>query len=151
MIKKYALMLLILISGSGFLLGQMAMPDISIRQSPASQAVHVSADTWTNPNSAVSGESAEPTPISPENFTMQLSPNPTGDVARIELYLPQTARLNIALVSRDGKLIRNVYDANRVNRGHWSNNILLNGIPAGIYYLRMRVGEEFHSLPIVKI
>ena len=151
MIKKYALTLLLFSFSTGFTFAQMAMPEMSIRRNDDRKARHVPAQTWNTNPPATSAESARIPTENPGNFTMQLSPNPTGDAARLELYLPQAGRLHIALVGRDGKLIRSVYDARRVKSGHWSNTIHLNGIPAGIYYLRLRVGEEFHSLPLVKL
>lgn len=150
MFKKYALTLFLFAFGSSFLFAQMAMPEMSIRRNDQRQARHVPAETWNKNHPASSAESARTTSDTPENFTMQLSPNPTGEATRLELFLPQAGRLNIALVARDGKLIRSVYDAGQVNSGFWSNTIRLNGLPAGIYYLRTRVGEEFHSLPLVK-
>jgi hypothetical protein len=151
MSKKYALILLLFFSCSASGFAQMAMPEMSIRKDDKRKTRHVPAETWDHNPSSSSAESAHTASAAPENFTMQLSPNPTYDAVQLELFLPQASRLSIALVGRDGKLIRSVYDVSKVEAGAWNRSIRLDGMPAGLYYVRMRVGEEFHSLPVVKL
>jgi hypothetical protein len=82
---------------------------------------------------------------------MRLSPNPSQDRALLEFFLPAATRLSVTLTDREGRVLRNIFDGEVGQAGVWTQSVMLQGLSAGLYYVRVRKDGEYHSLPLIKL
>ncbi len=74
-------------------------------------------------------------------------PNPATDNTILEIYIPQTGRVQVDLLNNLGQLVSNVFN-NSLARGKHSITLSdkINNLPAGIYFLNIQAGTR--SLPV---
>ena len=75
-----------------------------------------------------------------DNLEYTLHPNPFDQSACLTVSLPDEGRLTVALLDRNGRLITVLIDENRP-AGECSLTVGREGLPAGIYLLKMESGE----------
>lgn len=71
---------------------------------------------------------------------VQVFPNPTRDNIQVQFAFSTTAPINYRLWDARGRLMKS---GDFMQGGDLSASILLDGFTSGIYFLKMKVGEEF--------
>jgi hypothetical protein len=71
----------------------------------------------------------------------RVTPDPVRDGSRVSLTLPRSAALDLTLVDLQGRAVRRVASGTYA-AGEHSFTIARDGLPAGIYWLRLRSGSE---------
>lgn len=77
-----------------------------------------------------------------------LFPNPTKDLATLELQLQQPMKLNVKLFNSEGKVQR-VYPDWNLAAGTQSQKLDLRGLAAGQYWVVVRSNTEVKTMPLV--
>jgi hypothetical protein len=82
------------------------------------------------------------------NYVDQLtvSPNPTQDLVTIDLQLSETHDLTLQLFNGSGQVIKTLVDKNTLGDQYQLN---LNAYPSGIYFVKIRIGEQQLTRKIV--
>ncbi len=80
----------------------------------------------------------------------QTYPNPTNNIANLDIYVPKTERVVITLMSLEGKVIRTILEDNV--SGAKTLQIDTSDLPAGMYMYRMQAGSytDLKRMSIVK-
>ncbi len=83
-----------------------------------------------------------------DGATLNAYPNPTSGVFTLELTLAQKADINIRLTDLLGRQIRQVYQGNQVDA--FNQNIDLNEMPSGVYFIQIQIDGHTLTEKIVK-
>ena len=81
--------------------------------------------------------------LNPENF-----PNPSSDVVYVSYKLHTASIINLSVIDANGKTIHNVISHEQRGYGKYVEKIepdKLN-LPAGIYFLQLKIDEKVHTL-----
>ncbi len=93
--------------------------------------------------------SLEPTSLTPSrqlDFPLTVQPNPTTDVVRLAFTLRQAEQLDIELVDATGKIVRQ----KAVSGVAGENQVVLAaGLPAGLYFARLRLAKGIRTTRVV--
>lgn len=76
-------------------------------------------------------------------------PNPVKDVATIELNLTASSKVNLQVISRDGKVVLNA-DKGVLNAGVQQIYLHTQGFARGSYIVRVKAGANTYTMPIIK-
>jgi hypothetical protein len=89
-----------------------------------------------------------------ENQTVELEakvyPNPSVDIVKVEFVLQQQESLKIQLYAQDGKLLRTVSNSIYMDGTH-SQDISVEGLDSGVYYVVVIVDGQRMTYPIIKL
>ena len=78
-----------------------------------------------------------------------ISPNPVGDIVKIDYDVPVTGRTAILLYDVSGRMVRRIIDAD-CNAGAASIELDTRQLAPGLYYCRISVGKDFsETTPMV--
>lgn len=85
-----------------------------------------------------------------EGFEVTLSPNPASNLAVANMEITNASDLTIALMDMNGRIIQSSF-LNNV-QGMVSEEIIVSGLPAGLYLVMFQVGDQVTSkkLSVVK-
>jgi phosphatidylserine/phosphatidylglycerophosphate/cardiolipin synthase-like enzyme/DNA/RNA endonuclease YhcR with UshA esterase domain len=88
--------------------------------------------------------------LSIEGFEVNLSPNPANEVAIANMEISKSSDLTIALMDMNGRILQSTFLKNVL--GKVNEEIIVSGMPTGIYVVMFKVGEEITSrqLQVVK-
>jgi Zn-dependent metalloprotease len=93
------------------------------------------------------GERDLPTPIEDELAKqVKIFPNPTSGLLKFKFENQIPQNFNVAVINTIGKTVLTA-SANQENSEY---NLLLNNLPAGIYLLRIQIGNKYYTSRIVK-
>lgn len=81
---------------------------------------------------------------------LTIFPNPVSNEFRISFNLKNTDKVSAKLYSLDGKLNKELVNEN-MNEGNFNRSFDISTMPAGIYLLKMNIGESFVTEKIVKL
>jgi hypothetical protein len=84
------------------------------------------------------------------DFTFSVFPNPFLENLTVSLNLPAAAEVSLALFDARGALGDAWLAGVELPDGAHSLSKKFEGLPAGVYWLRMRVGSEFRMVKLVK-
>ncbi|MBS1747648.1 MAG: T9SS type A sorting domain-containing protein [Bacteroidetes bacterium] len=76
-------------------------------------------------------------------------PNPVKDVATIELNLTTSSKVNLQVISRDGKIVLNS-DKGLLNAGVQQIYFHTQGLAKGSYIIKVKAGTNTYTMPIIK-
>jgi hypothetical protein len=79
----------------------------------------------------------------------KLYPNPVKDVATIELNLTASSKVNVQVISRDGKMVINS-NKGILNQGTQQIFVDTKGLAKGSYVVRVKTDATTYSIPIIK-
>jgi hypothetical protein len=82
-----------------------------------------------------------------EGFEVSLSPNPASDIAVANMEIEQAGDLTILLMDARGRLLQSIFRKNV--QGSLSEDVEVNGLPAGMYYVAFKMGEGVTIEPLV--
>lgn len=83
-------------------------------------------------------------------FSAKLYPNPTSDLAKVEIEVENAGYFEVYLFATDGKRIQYVYQGN-ISKGRKIFNIDLTSYPRGVYFIMINSGEHSETLKIQKV
>ena len=124
-----------------------------------SQNIHTPATTWATADDIVWNNLEDfglPVPMAIRPFLsmvgvdtdesaanyvdeLTISPNPTQDLVTINLQLLESHDLTLQLFNGSGQVIKTLVDKNTLGDQYQLN---LSGYPNGIYFVKMRIGEQ---------
>jgi len=84
----------------------------------------------------------------PETFKFELSPNPATDFAVLSFELEKAAKVQIDLYSIMGSKVKNL-TAKNLSAGQYHDHFMVNNLTAGVYFIRLQVGDEFTTTKLV--
>ncbi len=92
------------------------------------------------------------TPVGVENVAAEISslsvyPNPTSGLVTIDAYLSKTADYQLQLMNLEGKEI--ISQNGAAVAGEFKHNLNLSNMPAGIYFIRIKMAGEVVSKKVV--
>jgi len=76
-------------------------------------------------------------------------PNPAKDIATVEINLETSSKVNVQVISRDGRIILNS-NKGILNQGKQQVSINTQSFAKGSYIVRLTIGDKHFSLPMVK-
>ncbi|PHN03940.1 T9SS type A sorting domain-containing protein [Flavilitoribacter nigricans] len=85
-----------------------------------------------------------------EALNLQLFPNPTSAFSRLSLELPAAGKVQLELLSVEGKHLRSVYQGQRP-AGPWQVDLDLSAYPAGMYFARLQIDGKSALIRISKV
>jgi hypothetical protein len=77
----------------------------------------------------------------PASFVGNIAPNPASDNARLALFLPSSASVNMTLYDLLGRETRKISDG-LYQAGTYEFSILFDDVPSGIYFLRCSINGQ---------
>ncbi len=86
--------------------------------------------------------STEVTSVLPDNFTLQIYPNPFNPTAIICFSLPEAAFVALNIFDLHGRRISKVCDGNMLNPGNHTITWFAEGIPSGVYFCNLIVSLQ---------
>ncbi|MEM6272886.1 MAG: T9SS type A sorting domain-containing protein [Bacteroidota bacterium] len=84
----------------------------------------------------------------PESMALRAAPNPFRAATRLNLDLPERRDVTVDLYAIDGTLIRQIHRGS-LNRGPHRLEISGTGLAPGLYFCRVRAGEERQVIRLV--
>ncbi|MFT5763494.1 MAG: phosphatidylserine/phosphatidylglycerophosphate/cardiolipin synthase-like enzyme, partial [Saprospiraceae bacterium] len=81
------------------------------------------------------------TEVSIEGFEVTLSPNPATDVVFANMEISKSSDLTISLMDMNGRVLQSFFLKNV--QGTVNEEIIVSGMPTGVYVVMFKVGEEF--------
>jgi len=81
---------------------------------------------------------------------IKVVPNPIYNEFEIQLSLPSNSTITAAMYASNGQLIRQLADNQTVEAGINNLQFATNGLPAGVYYVRLAVNGEWSVHKLVK-
>jgi hypothetical protein len=89
-------------------------------------------------------------PLNMKNlFQYRLYPNPVKDVATVELSLESASKVNVQVISHDGKIVLNS-DKGVMIQGTQQVFINTQNLAKGIYIAHITAGDKTYNIPFVK-
>lgn len=88
-------------------------------------------------------------PQASDSSDICLFPNPTSGTQNLQITTPIPKELQIDLYDLSGKKVTEIYDGLSV-QGQQDFAVNLSRLPKGMYSYKIRIGEEHHSIKIVK-
>ncbi len=82
-----------------------------------------------------------------EGFEVALSPNPASDIAIANMEIENADDLTILLMDAQGRLLQSTFLKNV--QGEVSEEILVTGLPAGMYYVAFKMGNGVNVEPLM--
>ncbi|MEP6683239.1 MAG: T9SS type A sorting domain-containing protein [Parafilimonas sp.] len=79
----------------------------------------------------------------------RLYPNPVKDIATVELNLTATTKVNVQVISRDGKVVMNL-DKGILTQGTQQVFINTQGLAKGSYIVRIKTDVSTFTTPVIK-
>lgn len=84
-----------------------------------------------------------------DNVQWRIYPNPVKDATTIEMNLSAASKVNVQVISRDGRIIMNA-DKGLLSQGKQLVPLNAQGLAKGSYIVRLTIGDKHYSLPFVK-
>ena len=81
--------------------------------------------------------------------SITLFPNPTSSHVSISYSVPKAGKINVALYSTDGKLVKTLYDGFDENNSQRRLEMEAGTIPAGVYLCRVRTADGIVQKKVV--
>ena len=89
-------------------------------------------------------------PLSLKNIVeLKIYPNPIKDKITVELNLAKDAKVNVQLISKDGKVILNA-DKGTLKQGAQQLSFNINNLASGSYFVRIKAGDKYYTQTIIK-
>ena len=79
-----------------------------------------------------------------------VSPNPFNPVTRITYWIPQGAHVKLAIYDVAGRLIESLVNGEK-ERGEHTVSWRADGLPSGVYFCRLEVGDFFQNRKVMLI
>ncbi|MBK7407412.1 MAG: T9SS type A sorting domain-containing protein [Saprospirales bacterium] len=76
-------------------------------------------------------------------------PNPAHSAAQATFSLPQAAQVSLVLYNAHGQQVVSVYEG-ELSAGAYAKGFSVASLPAGVYWLTLRAGEEVRTLKVVR-
>ncbi|TNE35952.1 T9SS type A sorting domain-containing protein, partial [bacterium] len=77
---------------------------------------------------------------------MRVFPNPATNSSKVEFNLEDSRKIWIAVYDLSGKLIKSLYKAVEYKKGNFDENLNLNGITSGMYYVLVKSDKGEQAL-----
>ncbi len=85
------------------------------------------------------------------DLALEMYPNPTTDLVNLDISLKNPEKLDVSIWDISGKLIRaNVLNV-QLEEGQNTKTINLEGIPAGMYTLHIKVGQDSFKKKLIVV
>lgn len=81
-----------------------------------------------------------------EQYALSVSPNPATDYLIVKYTLASLGNVNMQLLDVSGKIVQK-WNYNSQG-GEQQQELKVNGLPAGMYWLWIRIGEEQQAVPV---
>ncbi|HVX28300.1 MAG TPA: T9SS type A sorting domain-containing protein [Parafilimonas sp.] len=89
-------------------------------------------------------------PLSLKNaLDWKIYPNPVKDKITIALNLTTDTKVNVQVISKDGRLLLNT-DKGTLPQGQQEINLNMQNIASGSYFVRVKAGDKYYTQTIVK-
>ena len=86
-----------------------------------------------------------------ESIPLSVWPNPAGESLSIQYTLPRSGRLHIRLFDTAGRPVQTLLHAAHRSQGIQREQFRLpDALPAGVYWLRLEVGQESSVVKVVR-
>ncbi len=85
-----------------------------------------------------------------EGFDWLVFPNPTESEVRVEFVLDETQAVSLGVYNAQGVLLRNVLERKKLPAGLVSQRVSIGDLPAGPYFLLLKLGTETSTKPFFK-
>lgn len=82
-------------------------------------------------------------------LSWKLYPNPVKDKLTIELNLTADTKVNVQVISKDGRLLLNA-DKGMLSQGQQQLNFNVQNLANGTYFIRVKAGDKTYTQTIVK-
>ena len=79
---------------------------------------------------------------------LRIYPNPVSDVLNVQMELEKASEVRIDMLSGYGVTVLNVHSG-ILPAGMYKLHASANGLPAGLYILRVRIGDNENMLKVV--
>ena len=83
----------------------------------------------------------------PTAITAKVAPNPTSELINLSYVVEAANRINIALIGKDGKLVRNVFTGEQ-EAGAYNLEFTVADLAAGVYFLSIQTGDQLQVLAV---
>jgi hypothetical protein len=131
--------------------GGMGMPTIAVVAGADHKTLYLSNEGFDAGDSAVIGGLArnflKTTGIEENNkaiSSVQLSPNPATDNIQLNFNLANATSVNLQVVNLLGEKVQEMNLGN-LNRGQYKQEVKLNSLEVGIYFLQLRTDDQQYS------
>ncbi|HHG83272.1 MAG TPA: T9SS type A sorting domain-containing protein [Bacteroidetes bacterium] len=141
----------ITLATSGLSMAQMALISLDEHRSTYENTRHVPAEAWESNQLNTSASTTENSIGEAQEFEMSLAPNPAEQEVTFSQYLPKATSVKLDLIDASGQFLGTIFESAEQKRGLFKQKISLDRLSSGVYYLRIRLGEELYSMPIVKL
>ena len=84
-----------------------------------------------------------------EHIRLQVFPNPVQQRAAIQLTLPQSHRIHLALFNQNGQRLRQYLTADALEKGQHFYQLDASSLSTGIYFLRLQSEQEVINKKLV--
>lgn len=82
-------------------------------------------------------------------LTWKTYPNPVKDKLTLELNLTTDSKVNVQVISKDGKVMLNA-DKGTLTQGVQQMNLNIQNLSAGSYFVRVKAGNNYYTQTIIK-
>jgi len=86
-----------------------------------------------------------------QNNNVSVYPNPFSDKIKVELNLVENENVRIDIVDLQGRLLKNIVDANDVQKGQQAYTIEGINLESGLYFVKVQAGEFIQTKKITKL
>ncbi len=114
----------------------------SCRNNPVDSAI-VTKSFTVSPNISISE-------LKGEQFQFSIFPNPVSEHQQLELYLKETQAVELELLDLNGRVIQRIYHG-KLTQGEHRFRTATFALRAGLYFYRLRIGEETRHLKMMRL
>jgi hypothetical protein len=86
-----------------------------------------------------------------ENISASISPNPINDKFTLRINVSDLRTVNADVFNSLGDKVLSILSRAQLNAGSHSFDYDLSALPAGIYLIRLQIGDGFETLQFIKI
>ena len=83
------------------------------------------------------------------DVSWNIYPNPVADNAWLQLQLVESASVSVQIISRDGKVLRNI-DKGIMQPGSQTIPLNMNTLAKGSYFITLKIGETTYNKTVIK-